>query len=298
MSDVTGIPAAWYPDPADAHRQRYWDGSGWTEQLRDAAPVEAPLSAADPTDEFESRDSGYVPFTLGASVASPISQRSTRGSASTLAIWLYTLVPLLLLLHQYFPWDFSPTDFVNAEIHGGLALGTLVVAVLLTAIDRTQLRNRGFQRTPPAILGVLPPVHMIARMLAVGAGAVLVTLAALIVQGVVVVVLLSAYLPSPVADEPAADAPSAEGMTAPFTPEQITYLLTSEGMAQKILFDAQENSLHYDDVECEPLTSIELGAQTHCHATGSLASYDLLIQVIPDGSNVPFAILSASPVME
>lgn len=31
-------PAGWYPDPQDATRQRYWDGSAWTEHTADGAP--------------------------------------------------------------------------------------------------------------------------------------------------------------------------------------------------------------------------------------------------------------------
>jgi Protein of unknown function (DUF2510) len=33
------IPAAWYPDPQDAERLRWWDGAGWTENTQ---PVETP----------------------------------------------------------------------------------------------------------------------------------------------------------------------------------------------------------------------------------------------------------------
>lgn len=41
---MTQIPAGWYPDPAQTHRgrQRYWDGSGWTEHVHDPAPPPAP----------------------------------------------------------------------------------------------------------------------------------------------------------------------------------------------------------------------------------------------------------------
>ena len=41
-------PAGWYPVPEG--RERYWDGSAWTEQMRDlAAPATGP--ALDPTPE-------------------------------------------------------------------------------------------------------------------------------------------------------------------------------------------------------------------------------------------------------
>ncbi len=34
-------PAGWYPDPQDANRQRYWDGTAWTEHTADATPQAA-----------------------------------------------------------------------------------------------------------------------------------------------------------------------------------------------------------------------------------------------------------------
>ena len=34
-------PAGWYPDPEGSDRKRWWDGSGWTDQLQ-APPVSAP----------------------------------------------------------------------------------------------------------------------------------------------------------------------------------------------------------------------------------------------------------------
>lgn len=34
-------PAGWYPDPQDADKQRYWDGSAWTEHTADGAPQAA-----------------------------------------------------------------------------------------------------------------------------------------------------------------------------------------------------------------------------------------------------------------
>ncbi|MDN5564163.1 MAG: DUF2510 domain-containing protein, partial [Luteococcus sp.] len=39
----------WYPDPADATRERYWDGERWTHNTRPAqvAPM-APAPPADP----------------------------------------------------------------------------------------------------------------------------------------------------------------------------------------------------------------------------------------------------------
>lgn len=39
MSDTP--PAGWYPDPQDGARQRYWDGTAWTEHTADGSPQAA-----------------------------------------------------------------------------------------------------------------------------------------------------------------------------------------------------------------------------------------------------------------
>ena len=40
MATLGSPPSGWYTDPSGQHRARYWDGAGWTEQVRDdiAAP--------------------------------------------------------------------------------------------------------------------------------------------------------------------------------------------------------------------------------------------------------------------
>lgn len=39
-------PAGWYPDPQNASRQRYWDGTAWTEHTAEGSPGAAPSSGA------------------------------------------------------------------------------------------------------------------------------------------------------------------------------------------------------------------------------------------------------------
>lgn len=57
--------AGWYPDPSGAHELRHWDGSGWTDQVRDegnpsfdVVPPAAP--PPDPADRT-TPDAGGVP---------------------------------------------------------------------------------------------------------------------------------------------------------------------------------------------------------------------------------------------
>jgi len=39
MADYPNTPADWYADPADPTLHRWWDGTGWTDRLRPAAPL-------------------------------------------------------------------------------------------------------------------------------------------------------------------------------------------------------------------------------------------------------------------
>ena len=50
MSDTPNIPAAWYDDPTDPSRLRYWDGTAWTENYapKQAAPAAPVAPAATP----------------------------------------------------------------------------------------------------------------------------------------------------------------------------------------------------------------------------------------------------------
>lgn len=45
---MSGMPAGWYADPSKQGRQRYWDGSAWTRQVRSAPPTGAPPAPAQP----------------------------------------------------------------------------------------------------------------------------------------------------------------------------------------------------------------------------------------------------------
>ena len=340
MTDGHSIPPAWYPDPADASKLRYWDGANWTEKLIDraaaaaampslfspppaaqpaieaipapsygadpfsAAPFGAPSLTATAFTEPAAQFTGYSTGAFDAPGYVPLSrayqpeQRTTpHGGSGTAAIWLWVLVPLLALAHVLFPWDFSTSDYTNLLIHGGLVAGYLLLSVLLAGIDRRVLLGRGFDWAPPAVLGALAPIHIVVRVFAVGAGGVLVTLTSLLVQGVVIALMVMHYAPLTEPETPVEAAPPAasEGMLPPFSAEQAAYLLTTEGMAAKLQFDSQSTDLPYSTVVCEPLATTDVGAQTTCAATGSLADFGITVQLLPDANGVPFTVVSVVP---
>jgi len=49
MATLGSPPAGWYTDPSGEHRARYWDGGGWTVQVRDDLGAPSPVSGNDQT---------------------------------------------------------------------------------------------------------------------------------------------------------------------------------------------------------------------------------------------------------
>ena len=128
-------PADWYPDPAGASSQRWWDGARWTEHV--AAP-----SAVRPYGEH-------------------LTQRVAEGTpVYTVWIWLVITAPLLPLL-LLFGFDMSgymlrsvidPTAVILMYLDPWY-LGTVVtswavygLAVWFAYMDSAELARRGFGR--------------------------------------------------------------------------------------------------------------------------------------------------------
>ena len=74
MSDTN--PAGWQPDPTGRHDHRYWDGSGWTDNVSDAGvagtdPYTAASAAPDPTVADAAAPSSQAPAWGEPSAAAP-----------------------------------------------------------------------------------------------------------------------------------------------------------------------------------------------------------------------------------
>jgi hypothetical protein len=75
MSDAQ-VPAGWYADPSgDISKQRYWDGTQWTDQYQDMPPATQSGAYAPPP-------AGYTQptYTQPAYGAAPVSQGLTGGA--------------------------------------------------------------------------------------------------------------------------------------------------------------------------------------------------------------------------
>lgn len=300
------IPAAWYADPGDAGQLRYWDGANWTDQLAvlvpptvpplTAEPVEEPLSyfSHPPPAEEWSVPSTYVPLGRLAAVGriDPVAEHSR--SADTLAIWLLTLLPLILLAELVVPVENEPTTIA---IRLGIVVVFVALSILLAAFDRSQLLQRGYLSSPPPLLAAIPPFHVLARLIAVGARGLIVGFVALVVQTAVAIALstvLGAVLAS--IGAPATDTVP-DGLVPPYTEAERAALLLPEGMAAKLQYDSEQSSPHYISVECEPLTSTTPGSVTTCTGNGAIASYTIQVQVSPSTDVDPFTVISVTPTV-
>ena len=349
MSDPYGsptIPAAWYPDPADAHQLRYWNGAGWTNQTAQRpaaappavppppvapprpqptpAPALAPAVESQPAAPFqpaapyqpavayqpavpslgglfdEPAAPPYVPLAFTDN-SEPIGAADAGWSPNTISGWLYAFVPVLLAALALMP---LPVNLLNASdlpARVGLVLLFIALAIALAAIDGMQLRHRDFVRVPPPVLGVIPPVYSIARAAAVGRRGFSVAAVSLAVQTAVTLGLLVHFLPVGIEAnevETPSDVASSVGFVPPFTEAQKAALLTPEGMAAKIMFDAAGSALRYKTVTCDPIPSTELGVQVMCTAQGTIADYDIYVQLIPTSDGVPFTVTSVAPSLK
>lgn len=104
MSNVTpSIPAGWYPDPAGTARQRWWDGTAWTENYTENATAAA-TAPAQPYTQTAAAEAVQAP--AGINVYTPF-------------IWLIALLPLvpivaLLTIDWGSIFRFDPTDPTSA----------------------------------------------------------------------------------------------------------------------------------------------------------------------------------------
>jgi hypothetical protein len=111
MTDANGssaIPAGWYPDPAGSQRERWWDGSGWTEHLQDKPPTAPPAAPAPAygtapygAAQNAAAPNGYAPYgsaPYGSAYAPAAPVQPDLGPnprINTPFVWVIVLVPLL-----------------------------------------------------------------------------------------------------------------------------------------------------------------------------------------------------------
>ena len=211
------VPAAWYPDPADARQLRYWDGMGWTGQMApNPGPVVEATSSTPRPEQFRRRreyahtsepmhiaepitgstqfipapstmvdpDYSYVPMLRGTSQSAPLRPAPHTGPTSTPAVWVYVFLPLLAVPFLYIgPWlDTSDTlSLIRAAL-----VGLMVVLLgVFAGLDHAQLQRREVLNAPTGLVGILPLIFVIDRTARIGRSGVSVLLVSLLVQAAV-----------------------------------------------------------------------------------------------------------------
>ena len=193
MSNVTetSIPPAWYADPADASKLRWWDGGAWTARVADR-PSAAPVIPQPPVEyaAAQSYDVAQLPRRQGWAPA-PLKTHETRRSSLTVSSWFLATELLWAGIPAGFVAAFVATDYPSlASLTNILIVG--LIGLGLARLDGNRLEAQSFRR-PPSALVLLMPIYFIIRTARVGAGGAAVMVVHFIALGVWVGALVWGY---------------------------------------------------------------------------------------------------------
>ena len=166
---TTGTPAAWYQDPADASKLRWWDGAAWTAKVANRPPVvpDPPTYNQEPAHR-PVVEIPRLPERRGWSPP-PLQTRLTKRGAQTVSSWLLATAIL---------WIGFPADFVRSLVAqldpliapiASLAdlLVIIAIEIWLARLDGRRLSSQNYRPTGP-LWALLPPVYFIIRTVRVG----------------------------------------------------------------------------------------------------------------------------------
>ena len=190
----TVLPAAWYPDPDEPTRLRWWDGGDWTEHVQ-ALPAPptgqlSPVTATVERDPFiisthvEELGTWYAETgnrlpprtTSGRSEAPEPAETSGVGSAWTGEIWIIAILPAVAFGLLYLLWamEGGMEKIVTEDpvLFWFIPTALIVAGPILAALDRRTLAARKLEDAPHALLGLLPPIYLAVRASRVGAASI------------------------------------------------------------------------------------------------------------------------------
>jgi hypothetical protein len=246
---------AWYPDPADSARVRWWDGTGWTEHTRELTPAGPVQPEPEP----------YVPMKHAIEVerprAWPVGEIAVRpGGPFTAAILLFTLLPLVEA--------FGPTLLPGADqlvVRAATGIVVIAASIALAFWDRNALDAHGYSRSnlPHPAFAVIPIFYLVVRIFRIGA----VSIIFVIIWGGIQAGAYAFEIGDaaglsggtlPVGAAPANT--SGHDLDPPYSAADRAFLLTVSGMEAKVAHDATTDAT----VTCQPLPLTTLGATTTC----------------------------------
>ncbi len=231
-----------------------------------------------------------------AAVPGPILAISAR--STTAAVWILALLPVA---HAAAVWlILGLLDLGGSPVIRYLVLGApLLLPPMLAFLDGRVLRGRGFPRTAPAVLALVPPLYLLVRAIRVGAAGVVPLLLWLLLQTAAIsfivlqlpAVFALVSLTAPVAATPAVVS------GGPITGAQRAAELTPSGMAAELTRQTLAKNLTFSSISCPPLPVTLDGTAVSC--VGTLASVKVTLNVVIDSTlpNSAFALVSEAPTV-
>ncbi len=216
--------------------------------------------------------------------------------STTAAVWLFTLLPIV---HAALVWfELVWLDLGNDRLVLYSVLGAPFFLYLVLAVaDRQLLRSRGFERSAPIALALVPPIYLLVRAIRVGAAGVVPLLLWLLLQITACSFLLFQFpaVFAVISLTPAADSAPAAVVSGPITAAQRSVELTPTGMAVELTRQARAKNLTFSSIGCPPIPVTLDGTAVTC--VGTLASVKMNLNVVIDSTlpNSAFALVSEAP---
>ena len=233
-----------------------------------------------------------------ASVPLPVPSATIAPAArsTTAAVWLFTLLPVVHASLVWFELVWLGLGSDRLVLYSVVGAPLFLYLVLAVA-DRQLLRSRGFERTAPVVLALVPPIYLLVRAIRVGGAGVVPLLLWLLLQITACSFLLIQFpvLFAVISLTSAADSAPAAVLSGPITDAQRSAELTPSGMAAELTRQAQAKNLTFSSISCPPIPVALDGTAVTC--VGTLASVKMNLNVVIDSKlpNSAFVLVSEAP---
>jgi hypothetical protein len=323
MTDTATVPAAWYPDPSDPARLRWWHGDGWSEHTLDhpvaveaepqpepepepqpepapqpepepqpqpAALPETPAPSHPPVVEYSPATPPTTTGLLSPAFSSaplvtarPRYSYAPTAAARTTTFWIWLFAAIPLLQLAAGTGIAILLDILGIEVPSFVYLVVLVITYLLVAGFDAQALTRRGFRAPTLLWAFIPLAYLIARAVRVGKATLWPLFTWLVLQALPLALVAVATLPLLMTMLPTAGTDSSTSYRDD--------LLTPESMEAQLVEDFSALGDVVYGATCQPLASTEVGATTTCQVDYPEQSMMVTVQVDDLNPEVPFAVV-------
>ncbi len=245
-------------------------------------------------------DPFYEPMVNPRTTVPQAAQEVAPGAVSTVAIWLYAVLPILHVALAWFVVEKLKLTDLGA-LRWAIIAGPIVIYLILAAVDRRRLLARGHVYLASALLAILPPLYLGIRAARMGARAVAPAIVWVLLQAAGIAVLVSLF-PGVITQLTAADistAPTIQPLptadTHVLTPAERATLLTPAGMAAGLKSEFASKGVALTSVTCPALANTTDGTQVICLGVLPISKLDILVSVDNVNTLAAFDIISSVP---